>query len=148
MDTYTLYPTRSLTIDDGNGFRVEFPEGTVSSQVEVRAGLLGPIDPQPSSRLMTVDGRMYRIGFASDERILKDVYVQVPWTMDVSSSKHVCRCTTKPQYPDPLPWNPDDDDYSEASNWTEESNVRPHQSGDVVATNTSVLGTFVVGDKL
>ena len=115
----------------------------------VHAGDLGDIDPVPVTHVMDVAGGMYRIGFATNQALLKDVYVQLPFDSQHSPTGiKVCRNTPNPQYPDPLPWDPSDPDYSDAADWIEESVVRPHASGYVKATDTSTLGTFVVCDKL
>lgn len=142
----TLTPGAALILDDGAGFIVSFEAGSVSSNVVVTAGKVGALTNAPASRF-NVYGELYRIGFATNELLLKDVYVQLPYTTRSATDGGVCTCVAKPYYPDPMPWMPDFDEFAVLANWQQLANEPPHETGRRLACETRRIGYMICAKK-
>ncbi|MEZ4267590.1 MAG: hypothetical protein R3F39_14525 [Myxococcota bacterium] len=146
MMTQTLTPNAELVLNDGQGFIVSFPSGSVAANVEVRAGRVGSLSNPPSSRF-DVYGDLYRIGFATQQILLKNVYVQLPYRSATAPNGGVCTCVARPYYPDPMPWMPDHDEFAVLANWQQLANQPPHDTGKYLACETKRIGYMICAYK-
>ncbi len=146
MLTGTLTPGAALTLKDRSGFIVAFPAGCVSADVVVNAGKVGALTNAPSSGF-DVYGDLYRIGFETYELLLKDVFVQLPYTAADATGGGVCTCIAKPYYPDPMPWMPGQREFAVLENWQQLPNVTPHDTGKRLACETRRLGYMIAAKK-
>lgn len=144
--TGTLTPGAALILNDGAGFIVSFPAGSVSASVNVRAGKVGLLTNPPSSRF-DVYGDLYRIGFETQQTLLQDVYVQLPYRTPTAPGGGVCTCVAKPYYPDPMPWMPDHHEFSDIANWQQLPNQPPHDTGKRLACETRRIGYMICAKK-
>lgn len=142
---YTLSPSSSLTFTV-DGMTVAFDSGSVANSVQVEAGRVGTLSNAPATHF-TAYGDLFRIGFKSDELLLKSAFVQIPYRSATAPGGGVCSCVARPYYPDPMPWMPDFDEFAVLSNWQQFSNVTPHDTGKYLACQTKRIGYMLCALK-